>query len=207
LTVRHSAKSREELGKAVVFDKITPLPEGGPLRPVLLRNDFAVPQRFVASGETISIEVEIDNPGDPRIRRLEVRDTDGAGITSAALRKLAIGRLTREAVAAAARPYTPSEDGAEPVFRIVSADPREAASFYRQYTRDARRPRRGSPLTDDDLRQVADIYRAAMSRGDPPTLMVADQLYAARSTAARWVATARKRGFLGPALRGRAGEL
>jgi hypothetical protein len=69
-----------------------------------------------------------------------------------------------------------------------------------------RRPRRGSPITDANLNAVAERYREALERGDPPTQSVARELNVARSTAARWVTKARERGFLGPALQGRAGE-
>jgi hypothetical protein len=82
----------------------------------------------------------------------------------------------------------------------------ERAQFYERYARDARRPHRGSPVTDENLRQVAKLYRAAIKRGDPPTETVAETMHIARSTAARWVTRARERKLLGPALRGRAGE-
>jgi hypothetical protein len=79
-------------------------------------------------------------------------------------------------------------------------------AFYERYRRGARRPRRGSPVSDANLRQVADLYRAAFRRGDPPTRTIADEMHIARSTAARWVAKARDRGMLGPAMQGKAGE-
>jgi hypothetical protein len=82
----------------------------------------------------------------------------------------------------------------------------ERATFYERYAKDARRPRRGSPVTDEHLRRVAALYRAALERGDPPTQTVGDEMHAGRSTAARWVAKARERGLLGEALPGKAGE-
>ena len=82
----------------------------------------------------------------------------------------------------------------------------ERAKFYESYAQGARRPRRGSPLTDDNLDKVAKLYRSAVERGDPPTQTVADQMQVARSTAARWVSAARSRGLLGPAVPGRGGE-
>ena len=83
--------------------------------------------------------------------------------------------------------------------------PEESADFYGRYTGNARRPRRGSPLTRR-TRDVGRVDLCAAPAGDPPTEKVAEEMHVARSTAARWVAAARKRGFLGPALRGRAGE-
>lgn len=59
--------------------------------------------------------------------------------------------------------------------------------------------------TDEALRWVADIYRAAYALGDSPTQAVEQDLQLARSTAGRWVSLARKRGFLDPAEPGKAG--
>jgi hypothetical protein len=82
----------------------------------------------------------------------------------------------------------------------------ERAEFYERYGQGTRRSRSGSPLTAEHLSEVAERYRKALKQGLPPTQTVADEMHAARSTAARWVAKARERGLLGPARRGRAGE-
>jgi hypothetical protein len=58
--------------------------------------------------------------------------------------------------------------------------------------------RSGAPLSDDVLRRVADIYRAAHAAGDPPTRTVMLAFNVSRSTAGRYVQRARERGFLGP---------
>lgn len=59
---------------------------------------------------------------------------------------------------------------------------------------------------DEHYREVARIYAEAWSNGDRhPTLTVAAEHTVARSTAAKWVSTARQRGFLGPTLPRRAG--
>ena len=92
------------------------------------------------------------------------------------------------------------------MFRLVSSRPTELAAFYQQYANDPRRPRRGSPITEDNLLEVARVYREAVKHGDPPTQAVADGMNVARSTAARWVAAARTRGLLGPAMRGKGEE-
>ena len=189
-----------------LFDAITPLPEGGPWELVELQEGFAVPRRFVASGEEISIEVEINDAGHAVVRRLEVRDRDGSGLTSEAVRKFAVGRLRRKAVAAASRPYEAGRDG-EPVFRIISGLTPEAVEFYRSYVREDRRPRRGALVQDSDLQAAVDIYRAALERGDPPTQAVAKGLSVSRPTASRRLEKAREKGLMGPALPGRAGEL
>jgi hypothetical protein len=110
------------------------------------------------------------------------------------------------AVAAAARKLEPPREGEAVEAWVRELPSNERLRFYEQYAEGARAPRRGSPITDENLRQVAEVYRAALERGDPPTETVANVLNVARSTAARWVSKARERDFLGPAMRGRAGE-
>jgi hypothetical protein len=68
------------------------------------------------------------------------------------------------------------------------------------------RPERGKRISDEFLRQVADVYRYALGRGLAPTAAVGEAFNYSRSTAGRWIVEARRRGLLGPAIRGRAGE-
>jgi hypothetical protein len=191
------------------FENITPLPEGGPWTFVPVSSDLAVPKRFIAEGSDFKLEIEVGDDGNGRAIAIEVRPRSG-GVTSENLRHLPITRLTRQAVAGAAQRVEPGKVGGHRLLEAMLTRGRSQAesdaAFYRAYTKDARRPRSGSPLTDDNLRSVADLYRAAIERGDPPTQTVSDEMHVARSTAARWVAEARKRRFLGPAIRGRAGE-
>lgn len=56
--------------------------------------------------------------------------------------------------------------------------------------------RRRFPLTDDRLEKAALLYQEAEARGDPPTKNVAEAMHVSRSTAARLVREARKRGHL-----------
>jgi hypothetical protein len=56
------------------------------------------------------------------------------------------------------------------------------------------------------LREVADIYRTAFAAGKAPTAAVAAHFSVSHRTGTRWVAEARKEGFLGPALGPTAGE-
>jgi hypothetical protein len=178
----------------------------GTISLVTLPGDFAVPRRFTASGETVSLDVEVDTDGTVACRAIEIRAADGEAVTGEALRRLPVAKLTRQAVAGAARLYQPIADGGPPIFRLSGQPARVHADFYNSYTQDARRPRRGSPLTREHLAQVAELYRAALQRGDPPTRTIATELHAARSTAARWVALAREQGLLGASLPGQAGE-
>ena len=61
---------------------------------------------------------------------------------------------------------------------------------------------------DAHYREIARIYAEAWSNGDRhPTATVAAEYIVVRSTAAKWVSTARKLGFLGPTVPRRAGEI
>jgi Family of unknown function (DUF6214) len=189
------------------FERFTPAREDdGTIAFVPLGNDFVVPRRFAASAGRIALDIEVTSDGAARCVGLIVRPDEGEALTTDALRRIPLARMAKEAVAEAARSYTPVEPGGEPIFRLIST-PRDAhEAFYESYVGTAREPRRGSPITDDNLHEVARVYREATKRGDPPTQAVASAMHVARSTAARWVTAARSRGFLGPAMRGKGGE-
>lgn len=59
--------------------------------------------------------------------------------------------------------------------------------------------RKRQRITDDFLRKVARVYRVAERTGLPPTREVATQFKAPHSTAAKWVASARRKKMLPPA--------
>lgn len=58
--------------------------------------------------------------------------------------------------------------------------------------------RRRDRVTDDVLREVAEVYRDAQAAGEPPTIAVKEHFYKSHSSAARWVGRARQGGFLPP---------
>jgi hypothetical protein len=71
-----------------------------------------------------------------------------------------------------------------------------ASEAYAQ-ARDLPTPQRKRvKITDDHLREVAEVYRHADNVGEPPTRSVARHFRAPHSTAAKWVATARRKKFL-----------
>ena len=70
-------------------------------------------------------------------------------------------------------------------------------------TRSARAARKVK-ITDDVLREVADVYRDNIS--DKPTEAVAEHFGKQHRTAALYIKRARERGFLGVAIKGKAGE-
>lgn len=167
---------------------------------------YALPRKIHATAVEddldleLELELDVGDRGETYCRRLEVRTASGSEVTGETLRRIPLARLSGVVVATAAWKVT------GPTTMQTGTTRSERVEFYQGYARDARRPRQGSPLTDTHLRQVADRYRAAYERGDPPTQTVADEMHVARSTAARWVARARERELLGPAMPGRAGE-
>lgn len=188
------------------FTQIRPEYESdGTLRYVPITNEFAVPRRFIASNDSLSVRIEVDDAGQAHCDAVEIR---GQQLTSADLR-LPLARLIRQAVAGAAVALTigsagPVDAGAV-VFGLARRGERER-DFYRRYVNDTDRPRRGRTVTDEHLQRVADVYRAAVEHGDPPTRTIADTMHASRATAGRWVTQARKRGLLGAAVHGKVGE-
>jgi Family of unknown function (DUF6214) len=169
----------------------------------VLPREFSIVHELDAGGEA-ELEVAIDDRGAARCVRLEVRAPENGGIVTETLRAIPVGRLLHLGTTDAlmTRAQTPERG---PVGSFGPATLEEQRQFYQRYA-NTRRPRQGSPLTDETLAQVATVYRAALGRGDPPTATVAETMNVARSTAARWIASARERGLLGPAMRGRAGE-
>jgi hypothetical protein len=166
-----------------------------------------VPRSFTARTEIdalpgISIELDIEVSDRLQAHCSGLRLSAGSGqVTSETLRQIAVGRLAREAVATVASFFERDETAPGNFWMFPPAD--VAAEIFA----DARRPRRGIPLTDADLEEVADLYREAVAGGDTsPTLTISERKHVGRSTAARWVSRARARGYLGPAVRGRAGE-
>jgi len=156
-----------------------------------------VPRRIEATGGSadlgVSMTVDTDQQGTSRVTRLELTQLDGGpAVTSAGLRGLPLARLVREALSLVTMEQTSRSSG------TVRLDPARGDG--------GRGPRRGAPITDEHLRDVAARYRAALECGLPATQTVADEMHASRPTAARWVNRARERGILGPSLPGRAGE-
>jgi hypothetical protein len=66
---------------------------------------------------------------------------------------------------------------------------------------------RRNRVTKEHLTAVAAVYREAQDAGEPPTLAVAEAFQTTHSTATRWVGLARKEQLLGPAQKGKAGEV
>jgi hypothetical protein len=77
----------------------------------------------------------------------------------------------------------------------------------RRYAQDSRRGRGRKGLPVEHYVEVADVYRAAHTRGDHPTQAVQLHFGVSKSTAAKKVARARELDLLGPTKKGIAGEI
>ena len=180
--------------------------------------------------------VEADKGGRLRIMELYLDDLDaGTPVTSQRLRRLPLGRIEqmlnlpeeREGIAtrldiegidikavAARHATTPAREPTQPLDRAArdklrrTARHRHAADVVRHNIENRR------PLAKPDVRpypagfyqQVAEAYRAAQRQGVGPGPFIAAEAGVPRTTAAFWVREARRRGYLGPATRGKTGE-
>ncbi len=119
-------------------------------------------------------------------RSVEVRQRDdGPPVTGEAIRAVPVAGLVRQA--------------SGHVLSVDSTHPDGQAHQLSRRTIDkagVERLRQAGP-TDETLDWVAYIYRLALMLGTPPTGTVERDLELPRSTAGRWVAMARERGFLG----------
>jgi hypothetical protein len=149
-------------------------------------------------GVRITMDVEIDEWGTPRCAKLTIQPPDGQQVTWKTLRSIRVDRLLREAKARAASPWKSAGPG-----RFELASPQERATTYQDIIQPPRRSRRASPMTDEHLREVAEFYKDHLESGKP-TLAICAKWHVTPPTASRWVARARERGMLGPAVKGRA---
>jgi hypothetical protein len=170
----------------------------------------AVPERFIATtspdnlgGLKVRMRIEITRPFRARCTELTILGSSQAAVTAEALRRVSLARLVKEAVA---------ETAAHFEFRGTTPDGTSRFAMFSGaaegiYEATLASTGRGASLTDDDLKEIAEIYRAAIASGSrSPTHDVGERKHVARSTAARWIARARSKGLLGPAIRGRGGE-
>jgi hypothetical protein len=168
------------------------------------------------AGVEVRLEIETDDNGRPHCRKLTV---SGENVTSELLRAVPVARYMAEAMQVPLVYFRVGEGRIEPPTARERADfyrryvkgappPQPGApitddrpDFYQRYVMSARRPQRGTPITDEQLQTVADLYRAAEQRGDPPVKTIVEQLEVTRGTAQRWVNKARERKLLEPSPR------
>ena len=124
-----------------------------------------------------------------------VPNTAGSGIVPSDLRAASFANLLKAQRALIQQVFTMSA-------QALPDDPRR--SEWARVGELAGKAKKGRPVSDDELEQVADVYREAYRMGANPVVAVADALKIARSTAAKRVIAARRAGFLPPATAGKA---
>jgi hypothetical protein len=162
--------------------------------------------------EGMLIRVAPDDTGRFRVRELLLRDT-GEPVTAERLRAVRLGAI--ESVA-----NLPDESSAiRERLELPVVNPPGSTSFFDPHQemrlraqpkpQPARRklaPPRGRGYPDDFYVRVAETYREALRQQDRPVKAIAESADVPRSTAGRWVKEARRRGLLGEAQPGKAGD-
>ncbi len=145
-------------------------------------------------------------PRSGRVLPWAAADQELPAIGSAMMRGLPVGALLRESLERLADVLEkPTPEGASAEWVEQYAQWRADMHEVRQAVREGPdNPRR---LGDEHYRRVADVYKAAVRSGEPPTAAVAEALTVSKSAAAKQVARARERGFLPRTSRGRVGNL
>ena len=161
------------------------------------RRISAAIERHAATGLRIELDIEVDRAGNPHCRTLTLSNPEAQtfdSITTEAVRKIPVSTLIHQCFLEAQYELveTDSEDK-EPVFEVRGIDRRK---LYSMYPKGARRSKQRKPITDDELRGVAKLYRLAAENNYAPTKLIADQHHVNRATARRWVKRAEERGFI-----------
>jgi hypothetical protein len=142
--------------------------------------------------------------GVPQCRSAELRSTDeGREVLASDLRGVRLEDLLEVALVQVGLVFETSGEGdtllttMEPIGTVDEA--RQTLAEMRGVRREARRK-----VSDEFLREVAEVYRANVS--DKPTTAVARWSGKKHRTAGLYVKQAREKGYLGPAVVGKAGE-
>jgi hypothetical protein len=166
---------------------------------------FEIPLYFVYSGsgpfDWQLLAVVKD--GRPRCFYFECRSPDEQPVTPEALHSFPLGRLLDEGTLMASRPEDEVPRRAQAWAN--PAEVREARAIVLAHHRRRPGPAQRRALTDEFLAEVAEVYRQHVSTGTP-SKAVAEHFQYSQESARRVVREARRRGFLGPARRGRVGE-
>jgi hypothetical protein len=174
-----------------------------------------VPQRFAAVVKDarypvrVEIAIEDGKPVCVALARIEsvVRLDDGRriargpAITGAFVRELALDRVMREVVDAAAIELRPVLDHLTDEERAAWL-PAIGSSSGRQMLGRAQRQRpkgRGAKFSNAELQLTAEVVRNALKAGKPTNVAVRKRFHVSRAAADRRISEARARGILEPA--------
>lgn len=167
---------------------------------VQVEADYIVPRRFTSTIDSteypavVTLDVEMSDDGKALCRGLSAQPRAGEYISTPTLRALPMKTLLRRAATAVMEKVELGPDG------IVRRAPMEG-SDVRDFSANYGRRRGGKRISEEQLRRVAKIYRAAKRSQDAairraPTRTVARKLFVSRASAGRWVMAARKAGLL-----------
>jgi len=179
----------------------------GACRTVDVGGGVYLPERFEMSWPSVDGHPGLHmsfavSDGVPQCREVRITSSeDGRGVRTSDLRALRVDDWI-ETVCALIGEHE-IERTADGIVTTVSTN---RAADRLAALRSVQRARRGTrrALTDDVLRRVAEVYREA---GDGrPTQAVADHFGVKHRTAGDYVRAARDKGFLGAAIKGKAGE-
>jgi Family of unknown function (DUF6214) len=184
---------------------------------------LAIPDRFTAIVEPrnpdlpkchLSIAIEGGRPVCTELRC--ERRPDGPPLTSTLLHRIPLATYVHESIAGQSFRFTRDKrQGIGRQFKLggraawvrdsVEGSQADRATAREVARRATQQPRR--PGVDQDLGEIAAIYRAAVLEGGRPTKAVMEAKHVSRATASRWIARARDVGELGKARPGVAGEI
>jgi hypothetical protein len=167
---------------------------GSDSRFVPWRDGYMLPDPFSAKFDgdwlpgTVELELAVGD-GDVHCTTIAVHARQGEPLTARGLRDIPLGAFIRMATAITLVPRETTADGRT----IINMTPPKYAPLEVSAPRPQRR------LSDECLREVATIYKAALATKEPPTRAV-EQRHSqgpiSYKTAARWVEETRKAGFL-----------
>lgn len=176
----------------------------------------------VVAGRLECVGVRVGDPGGAAA--VESGNSPEPPLIATLFRSLSMGsiiaasaRLVSEQVDMATQARRAFEDAPEGVLEMPDGTYRRAAAAellvalratHLRIERPRHRVGRPPVYGEAHYREVARIYAEAWSNGDrSPTKAVATEWTVVRSTAAKWVMTARRLGFLGPTTPRRAGQI
>jgi hypothetical protein len=189
----------------------------GSLRPKRIALDVAVPEEFNAQAELeglpllVTFRVVVGVGGQPQIKELHLKATEGATVTTSGLHRVLVDQLIKAAVAEASKQVRPRPDVGPGAFEVPDPDAWDAAfpapggvpharpivvvDVEESLPTGTRQQRQ-----DERARQAAKIYAAAVNSGSrAPGDAVATEMGYSRSQAARYIKRARELGILPPA--------
>lgn len=179
--------------------------------------EYLLPRSFwvlwnLGGGPKITLRYVVRS-GELVCRDLLVRGRDGQPVTTTMLRSVSVKAITSAVGPRASLRLVKSKDGLRRVSTILTDEGPEGwiEAYKKQQTET---PRRGKRLSDETLRDVANVYRDALRQGSRPIPAIAEAFTISKKTAPKWVMAARGRidpatgsTFLEPAPGpGRAGE-